>query len=92
MTKYIDTEAVFDVLTEVLDTEGEAKRAIHKAWERIKALPAADVAEVVRCKDCERAYFDLGGWCCSYGPCVDCTVEPDFYCKFGEAVRGVTNA
>ena len=45
--------------------------------------PAADVAPVVRCRDCKHSYEDLGGLCCSYGPCVDCPVPPDFWCANG---------
>ena len=43
-----------------------------------------DVATVVRCKDCCHSYDDIGGLTCSYGPCVDCIVPEDFYCKHGE--------
>ena len=47
-------------------------------------MPAADVAPVVRCKDCCHSYDSIGGLVCSYGPCVDCIVPEDFYCKHGE--------
>lgn len=47
-------------------------------------LPAADVAPVVRCQKCEHSWEDLNGLCCSYGPCVDCPVLPDFWCAYGE--------
>lgn len=47
-------------------------------------MPAADVAPVVRCKDCCHSYDGIGGLVCSYGPCVDCIVPEDFYCKHGE--------
>lgn len=43
-----------------------------------------DWQEVVRCKDCEYSYEDIDGLTCVYGPCVDCTVPEDFYCKYGE--------
>lgn len=46
--------------------------------------PAADVAPVVRCRDCKHSYEDLGGLYCSFGPCVDCPVSPDFWCAYGE--------
>ena len=51
---------------------------------RIKALPATDVAPVVRCKDCEYSYDDISGMCCSHGVCVDCEVTPNFYCAYGK--------
>lgn len=53
------------------------------AVECILAEPAADVAPVVRCRDCKHSYEDLGGLYCSYGPCVDCPVPPDFWCANG---------
>ena len=49
----------------------------------IREMKSADVAPVVRCKDCKNSYEDLGGLCCSYGPCVDCPVPPDFWCANG---------
>ena len=73
------------------DAIGEFERcnAENPRWtpQRVKALllrmPAADVAPVVRCKDCKHSYEDLGGLYCSYGPCVDCPVSPDFWCANG---------
>lgn len=50
----------------------------------VRKAPAADVAPVVRCKDCKYSYEDIDGLTCIYGPCVDCTVPEDFYCKYGE--------
>ena len=38
-------------------------------------------APVVRCK---YSYENIDGLTCVYGPCVDCTVPEDFYCKYGE--------
>lgn len=43
----------------------------------IREMKSADVAPVVRCRDCKHSYEDLGGLYCSYGPCVDCPVPPD---------------
>lgn len=53
------------------------------AVECILAEPAADVAPVVRCKDCENSYYAVDDLICSYGPCVDCPVSPDFWCANG---------
>lgn len=50
---------------------------------RLLSIPAADVAPVARCRDCKHSYEDLGGLYCSYGPCVDCHVPPDFWCANG---------
>ena len=51
--------------------------------ELLDEIPAADVAEVTRCKDCKYSQEDIDGLTCVYGPCVDCTVPEDFYCKYG---------
>lgn len=40
--------------------------------------------QVVRCRDCKYSYEDIDELTCIYGPCVDCTVPEDFYCKYGE--------
>lgn len=53
------------------------------AVECILAEPAADVAPVVRCKDCENSYYAVDDLICSFGPCVDCPVPPDFWCANG---------
>ncbi len=51
-------------------------------------LPAADVAPVVHCRECEHSYEAVGGRFCTYGVCVDCDVPDDFYC--GNGKRGET--
>ena len=50
----------------------------------IDLIPAADVAPVVRCKDCAYSYEDIGGRTCSHGVCVDCIVPDDFCCAYGK--------
>ena len=54
----------------------------------IDSEPAADVAPVVRCKDCKHSWEDIGGLTCSHGVCVDCAVLADFYCAYGERKDG----
>ena len=54
----------------------------------VRAIPAADVVEVVRCSECRYAYDTVCGWCCSHGICVDCTVREDFFCADGERKDG----
>lgn len=46
-------------------------------------IPAVDAVPVVRCRECMYSWEDLSGLCCSYGPCVDCPVPPDFGCTNG---------
>ena len=50
----------------------------------LRVAPAADVAPVVRCKDCENSYYVVDGLICSYGPCLECHVPPEFWCAYGE--------
>ena len=50
----------------------------------VECFQPADVAPVVRCKDCEYRYDDISGMCCSHGVCVDCEVPPNFYCAYGK--------
>lgn len=57
---------------------------LYEATELVDDIPAADVAPVVRCKDCKHSWEDIGGLCCSHGVCVDLTVPGDFYCAYGE--------
>ena len=51
-------------------------------------IPAADVAPVVHCKDCEYSWEDIGGLTCSHGICVDCIVREDFFCADGVKREG----
>ena len=60
------------------------------AMEIVASAPAADVAPVVRCKDCKHSWEDIGGLCCSHGACVDLTVPGDFYCAYGERAEVTT--
>ena len=51
-------------------------------------VPAADVAPVVRCKDCEHSYEDIDGLVCGYGVCVDSIIRRDFFCADGVKMEG----
>lgn len=42
--------------------------------------PAADVVEVVRCKDCKHYHVEKGGWCELH----DFEFDRDGYCSDGE--------
>lgn len=86
MTDYISREAALAIFGDVhpLDYNAQAYKY------SIEKLPAADVVEVVRCKDCIHSYEDLCGRVCSYGVSVDCVVPDDFFCADGS--RGGKNA
>jgi len=53
----------------------------------IKALPSADVVQVVRCKDCEWAVksTELPGWyMCKCEEAFDYYAKPDDFCSYGK--------
>lgn len=88
MAEYIKREAImeFPIRKDRCDKEHANEHfifGIESVLEYVENLPAADVAPVVRCRDCKHSYEDLSGLCCSYGPCVDCPVSPDFWCANG---------
>ena len=53
------------------------------AMEIAASAPAADVAPVVHCKDCEHTYESFGRLVCDHGVCKGCTVREDFFCADG---------
>lgn len=55
-------------------------RDIKKSIESTKTVYAVPVT---RCQDCENSYYAVDDLICSYGPCVDCPVSPDFWCANG---------
>ena len=80
--KYIEQGAALDaVFGQFCASSDETEQALNAAIEEIKLIPAADVVEVVRCKDCKHyqhdAFFDHD-WC--DGRCV----TPDYFCADGE--------
>ena len=50
----------------------------------IKILKPFRDCMVVRCKECVHSYVSCGYRCCSYGVCVDCVVDDDFFCAKGK--------
>ena len=54
--------------------------------------PAADVVEVVRCKDCLYSKERYGHMECIHGVSYRNTWnKPDFFCSYGERKEGVNN-
>lgn len=77
MAEFIKRKAVIDLITRRYENP-------EICTQEINSIPAADVAQVVRCKDCKHSWEDISGLCCSHGACVDLTVPGDFYCAYGE--------
>lgn len=89
MAEYIEREAImeFPIRKDRCDKEHANEHfifGIESVLEYVENLPAADVAPVVRCRECMYSWEDLSGLCCAYGPCVDCPVSPDFWCANGK--------
>lgn len=85
MTKYMDIDAVKEAVRRAecnADYDGRRFDAefIEKA---LDFIPAADVAPVVHCKDCEHTYESFGRLVCDHGVCKGCTVREDFSCADG---------
>lgn len=71
---YISREAALEITTR---TCGDYAAA----FAEIRKLPAADVAEVVRCKDC---IYNIDGMCFSRTSFKNAVaVEPDNFCSWG---------
>ena len=81
MAEYIKRDVV---MKEIMATKWMDGHDGDMAMAIAASAPAADVAPVVRCKDCKHSWEDIGGLCCSHGACVDLTVPGDFYCAYGE--------
>ena len=86
MTDYISRDMAIARLTKVELTNSLATMTAAKL--AIADMPSADVAPVVRCRDCWHSYEDIDGLVCGYGVCIDCIVREDFFCADGEKMGG----
>ena len=96
--EYIDREAVLTVLKVVFDETdpvGEEQFGILKAHRIVREAPAADVVEVVQCKDCKRSgMYDFGCGDRMHLACLEieedgfvimaAAVNDDDFCSHGE--------
>ena len=55
-----------------------------KVLREVSDAPTADVAPVVRCKDCIYTRKLYGRLVCKYGTCSGCILREDFFCANGE--------
>ena len=67
-------------------TYGHQMRAVNKVKNRIKAAPAVDAVEVIRCKNCNwgswwQNWLGIEGFKCGLF-CAD--VNPEGFCSYGE--------
>lgn len=86
MPKYIDADRLIRRL------EKSTYRAKTKIIDMINEQVAADVVEVVRCKDCkyqDKGENDCEAWnLCDYRPRLHVPTEDDHYCSCGERKDG----
>lgn len=97
MAEYIDRAVCLSVLRAKANMEVLMAAApyFEKAAQMLEKLPAADVAPVVRCRDCKystlpskqtQLYGKPGTLTCHNrkSPCNNRNVASDYYCKQGE--------
>lgn len=92
MAEYVEREAVIKDIEEnfCVESISEQDKGIRIALKYIKNFPAADVVEVVRCKDCkfhrEVHYEDEGEPPCIKHVCklYKRAMQLDDFCSYGE--------
>lgn len=82
MDEYIEREALIGDLTAAMDHRGMGYVIGQTLIRYVKRQPAADVAPVVRCKDCAHLY---GTFCTVCGLLPR---KPDDFCSCGERKDG----
>ena len=85
MAEFIERQVAIDAVTAVY-TRTAGYKTRERVWETreaIQKLPAADVAPVVRCRDCIYTRKLYGGFVCKYGTCSGCFLREDFFCANG---------
>ena len=84
MAEYIEREAAYEKCGWYNTVNGKSVCAVRK--DELAAIPAADVAPVVRCKDCIHYEPCEGGkdFCCFHAT----GIVPDDFCSYGERKDG----
>lgn len=92
MKKYIEKDKVVSVsyrYCHTVDGRCCGPDDVVELYEELKAIPAADVVEVVRCAECAH-HVDCGYHYCNMW-CVNCPDDADFFCAYGEKMDGGVN-
>ena len=87
MAEYVDREKIFPNGVFIVNANDPMK-SLDELISRIVDLPAADVVEVVRCKNCEK--YNIKDCASGFGWCEfrDCGVMENHYCSFAERKGG----
>lgn len=90
MAEYIDRKALEKAMTIAAENgKDKDRRTWAKAICVLHDMPTADVAPVVRCKNC-KYYYECGvNFCDRLG--MDCPGDSDFFCSYGERKDGADN-
>ena len=89
MAEYIKREAAIDAVTEVYYNTPDVNLSGEKFEAAINGILAADVAPVVRCKDCKQGEVDDPDFPDEYYCHAGCGWNKgDFYCAYGERKEG----
>ena len=91
MAEYIELEAAFNAITDLAGKAStrSAYEAIWKSARALKKIPAADVAPVVRCKDCKHLIaVNVNGKGIPTCRVSGMEVAPDEFCSYGEPKEG----
>ena len=89
MAEYIEREAAIDAVTEVYYSMPDVTLSGEKFEAAINGILAADVAPVVRCKDCKQGEVDDPDFPDQYYCHAGCGWNKgDFYCAYGERKEG----
>lgn len=92
MSDYIERQAVIDAIHCDITITGRQNAELVASTigafvDRVKAMPAADVVQVVRCKDCKHFYFadnripQEQRYVCEISGEI---WKPDSFCSYGE--------
>lgn len=82
--EYIERKVLDKALTSAAAHDKDKNRRTWvKAIYVLRGIPAADVAPVVRCRDCIYTRKLYGGFVCKYGTCSGCFLREDFFCANG---------
>ena len=90
MTEYIEREEINKAMKEVCDDPSCPMHVAAEIAQIIDCAPTADVAPVVRCKDCENAQNECGGMIiCRVYKNIMCLHD---FCSYGKRKgRGADN-
>ena len=84
MTEYIERDALLDDISAAVKHRGMGEIIGETLMRYVKRQPAADVAPVVRCKNCRSYNKPKTGWCEVH---LD-REHPDDFCGYGEQKDG----